>query len=214
VAKRDRAFAQTGSAAIVLSPLLNLARASGTGPGLNQSRPILPLGSSGLSGTAMLSLSPDRLSVQVRVQLNRAASVSIRLRRLTGDHPEDVHLPLQDELLVVELNALQLGLKRSSAIKRFSLSNRAACLPLPTSDLQKAGISLLGLTAASIQGIAVDPAPAAEFERRGARNRSAERMLVEIEAAHCTDSAVTACRHITLANLYARQLTETGTLLA
>lgn len=203
------ALAQTGAAAaVVLSPLLNLAPTSETGPKLNQSRPILPLGNSGISGTAMLSLSPDRRSIDVRVCLDRVAPVSIRLRRLTGDHPEDVHRRLQDDLLVIEIIAVQPGLERPCTRRRLSLSNRAACSPLRASDLQQAGICLLGLTASSIQGVRVEPAPAAGCGSRSTNGYSAERMLMEIEAAECSKSAIAACRHVELANLYARQLCE------
>jgi hypothetical protein len=200
------------TAAVILSPLLNLAFATGTGPTLNQARPLFPFGNSSISGTAMLSLLPDRRNIDVRLHLNSAAPVSIRLRRLTGDHLESMRQPAHDDLLVIEIIALQLKVVRPSAI-RLSLSNRSACLPLRASELLKEGICLLGLQAPSIQGVHVDPAPT-QFGNRGRSNCSAERMLMEIEAAENSKSAVAASRHVELANLYAGKLKKDGLRLA
>lgn len=207
------ATGQTGStAAVVLSPLLNLAFTPGTGPRLNQIRPLCPLGNLSICGTAMLSLWPDRRSIDVRLQLNSAAAVSIRLRRLTGDHPDNMHQPEQDDLLVIEIIAVRSGAERSSPRARLSLSNRSACLPLRASELLKEGICLLGHTAPSIQGVRVDPAPP-HFGSHATSDRLAERMLMEIEAAESSKSAVAASRHVELANLYARKLKEDGSHL-
>jgi hypothetical protein len=167
---------------------------------------MLPLGNSGLSGVATLSLSPDRRSIHVEVCPDGAAPVEIRLRRLTGDTPDDVRQPLQDDLLVIEIFVVEAWLEHPSTKRRISLGNRSACLPIKASELQKQGICLSGLMASSIEGVRVAPAPAVEPGLRGTNTYWAERMLMEIEAAECSSSAVAACRHVELANLYAREL--------
>ena len=210
MAEADRSLAlsaQLGSAAaVVVSPLLNLAPAAGTGPRLNQSRPVLPLGECGLSGTAMLSLAPDRRSIDVRVHLDCARPASIRLRRLESRHPGHVGPSHEDHLLIIEIIAIRSGLKQPCTRSRFSLSNRNTFAPFERDgDLQRTGICLSELRASSIVGVRVEPASAADRASRGTRY-SAERMLMELEAAECSASAIAACRHVELANLYARQL--------
>jgi hypothetical protein len=199
--------AQTGSAAAVLvSPLLNLAPASAGGATLKQSRPLVPLGNSGLRGTAMLSLAPDRRSIEVKVQLDCATPASLRLRRLAGRDLGDEGS--QDDLLIVEIFAVQPSFEQPCTKRSFSLGNRDSCVPFGrVSDLRKAGICLSELRASSIEGVRAEPASAAEPASRGTRY-AAERMRVEIEAAKRSASAIAACRHVELANLYARQLRD------
>jgi len=199
--------AQFGStAAVVLSPLLNLAPASGTGPELRQSRPMLPLGGDAIAGSVMLSLSPDRRSITVQTRLSCAAAVCVRLRRLTGDRPGKFCRSPEDGLLILEIATAGPEGARVFTTTRLSLANRAACLPLAASALEKAGISLVGLRASSIDGVLVQPAATTEFGNGAESGYSAQRMLHEIQAAERSNGAAAASRHVELAILYARQL--------
>jgi hypothetical protein len=117
--------------------------------------------------------------------------------------------PAQDDLLVIEITAVQPRAERPGMEVSLSLSNRSACLPLRASVLENGGICLLGLTAASVQGVKVEP-PSAHAGNSGTHGCMAERMLMEIEAAESSKSAVAASRHVELANLYARQLRDDG----
>ncbi|MDP9413129.1 MAG: hypothetical protein M3Q08_03345 [Pseudomonadota bacterium] len=195
----------TTDSAVVLSPLLNLAPASASGPRLNQSRPILPLGESGLGGTAMLSLSPDRKQVDVSVDLHCATPVSIRLRRL-ATHLRDGGGSDGDDLLIIEIVEIQAGLKQFCTSWSFSLEKLAACLPFERMlDLEKLGTCPSALRASSIGGVRVEPAQLPELTGRRTEY-VAKRMLTEISAAERSASAIAASRHVELANLYARQL--------
>lgn len=191
---------------VVLSPLLNLAPASASGPRLNQSRPILSLGKSGPGGTAMLSLSPDRKQVDVSVDLHCATPVSIRLRRLATRHPRDGGGSDGDDLLIIEIVEIQAGLEQFCTSRSFSLENRAACLPFERMlDLEKLGTCPSALRASSIGGVRVEPAQLPELTGRRTEY-VAKRMLTEIRAAERSASAIAASRHVELANLYARKL--------
>jgi hypothetical protein len=154
----------------------------------------------------MLSLSPDRRSVAVQACLDRAASLRMRLRRLTRAYPADPRRSPEDGLLVLEIATNPPGRARVFTTARLSLDNRAAFLPLAAFDLEKAGISLVGLTASSIDGVLVQPAASPEFANAVESSYSAERMLNEILAAQRSNSAAAASRHVELAILYARQL--------
>ncbi len=194
--------------AVILSPLLNLAPAPASGPRLNQSRPILPLGGSGPSGTAMLSLSLDRKRIDVSVGLASATPVSIRLRRLASRHLRDGVRSRGHDLLILEVAAIEAGLEQACTSRSFSLENRAGCVPFGRmSELKKLGIHLSELRASSIGGVRVEPARLPERSARGTEY-VAKRMLMEIRAAERSASAIAASRHVELANLYARQLQD------
>ena len=195
------------SAAVVASPLLNLAPTSATGPTLIQSRPIRPLGTSSLAGSATLSLSPDRRSVEVSVHLDGAAASTVQLRRIGSHHLRGGSGCYEHDLLIVEVVAGMPGFDQSCSKHSFSLSDRGAFLPFErVSDLRASGIDLSELVASSIDGLRVEPAPAVRPSRQSASRYLAERLLMEMKAAEGGASVAATCRHLELANLYARRL--------
>jgi hypothetical protein len=108
--------------------------------------------------------------------------------------------------LILELATAYPECARVLPTTRLSLVNRAACLPIDAFNLEKAGISLVGLTASSIEGVLVAPAATPELSSGVESGYSAQRMLNEIQAAERSASAVAASKHVELATLYARQL--------
>jgi hypothetical protein len=179
---------------VALSPLLNLAPAAATGATMKQHVALVPLGGSGISGSAELILSPDRRTVDVRLRLDRPRAVTIALRRVEEDEGE--------ELLIVEIAAGGASGHALCRGRRFELDGGLAFGAFEDAeDLREAGLGLAGLRADSIEGIAVAPA-----KRDGGRCYFAERMLSELAAAEGSASAVAASRHVQLATLYARQL--------
>jgi hypothetical protein len=159
---------QQGAAAdqaILLSPLLNLAPARASGPRLNHVAPLMPLGGSRLSGTASLSLSPDRESVEVTAHLDGAAPV-LTLRRLARRCLDGGADGGDGDLLVLLLSATRVendrpgaSVARSSVRRRLTLTHRHACLRLAWSaDLARLGIDASELEASSIGGVRVEAA--------------------------------------------------------
>ena len=180
-------FGNTGAErSVALSPLLNLAPAAATGAAMRQHVRLVPLGVSGIEGSATLSLTPDRRTVEVRLTLERPRPVSIELRLV------------EEDVLIVEIaaggasgHALCLG-------RRFELDRGFAAFARPE-ELAEAGLFLSSARAEAVEGIAV----------RAAQRRPsylAERMAAEIAAAQGSASAVAASRHVELATLYARRL--------
>ena len=195
------------SAAVAVSPLLNLAPTTATGPTLRQSRPILPLGTSRLGGRATLSLSPDRRSVEVSVHLDDGAPSDVRLRRIGSHHLRGGGRSYEQDLLIVEIVAGLGSFDQSSSKACFPLDERGSFLPFErVSDLRALEIDLSELVAASIDGLRVEPAPAARPSGRSHRGYFEERLLMEMKAAERSASVAATCRHLELANLYARRL--------
>ena len=193
------------SVAVVVSPLLNLAPTAGSGPELRQIRPVLPLGRSRLAGSAKLSLCSDRRSVEVALHLDRGAPSAVRLRRISGHHLRGGAAAYEHDFLIVEIVAGAPELRRSLA--RFSLCERGSFLPFErVSDLRRLDIDLSELSASSIQGVHVEPAPAVSSFEQSQHNYFAERLLMEMKAAERSASVAATCRHLELANLYARRL--------
>ena len=191
---------------IVISPLLNLAPAAGTAARMNHSQPILPLGKSRICGRAMLSLSPDRRTLDIDIRFERPTAAAIRLRRLAPlrDGPELE----RDDLLLLEIartsSSSQGGLR---AGHRFSLDRRQDFGTFENTEaLLSTGISRSALGAGSVEGISVAPARHPGFNR--AADYLGQRMRVEIAAAECSASARAASRHVELATLYARRLRD------
>jgi hypothetical protein len=179
---------------VALSPLLNLAPASATGATMKQHVALVPLGGSGISGSAELVLSPDRRTVDVRLRLDRPRAVSIALRRVEDDEGE--------ALLIAEITAGGASGHALCRGRRFQLDGGLGFGAFEdAAELRDAGLCLAGVRADSIEGIAVAPAV-----RGGGRSYFAERMLTEIAAAEGSASAVAASRHVELATLYARHL--------
>jgi hypothetical protein len=176
---------------VIVSPLLNLAPATATGATLRQHRRAIPLGNSVIRGEAMLSLTPDRRAIAVRMTLDRPCAATLRLRRLEGS----------GELLILEIAASGSSFTQRRIEAHFSLDDRRAFAALPADGLVAAGIRLSELRAGSVDGVHVEPAPEPD-----PGPYLAERMLVEIAAAERSHSAVAASRHVELAILYAREL--------
>ena len=191
---------------IVVSPLLNLAPAAGTAARMKHSQPILPLGKSRICGRAMLSLSPDRRTLDIDIRFERPTAAVIRLRRLAPlrDDPE-----LEgDDLLVLEIAAACSSLGGIRTGHRFSLDRRKDFGTFENTEaLLSTGISLSALGAGSVEGISVAPARHPGFNR--AADYLTQRMRVEIAAAQSSASARAASRHVELATLYARRLRDT-----
>jgi hypothetical protein len=192
--RRERLLDTGAERSVALSPLLNLAPAAATGATMKQHVALVPLGGSGIAGSAELVLSPDRRTVDVRLRLDRPRAVSIALRLVEGEDGE--------ELLIVEVAAGGASGHALCRGRRFALDEALGFGAFEDSEeLREAGLCLRGLRADSIEGIKVAPA-----ERRGGRGYFAERMLTEIAAAQDSTSAVAASRHVELATLYARHL--------
>ena len=206
-----RHFADTAdvgiAAALVVSPLLNLAPVRASGPTLKQSRPILPLGASSLAGRAMLSLAPDRSSVEVSVHLEGGAPSAIHLRRVASHHLRGGSRSYEYDLLVIEILAGMPTPDRRGLMRRFPLGDRGSFLPFErVSDLRKLGIAVSDLMASSIEGLSVEGAPVASASGHSVTAYLAERMIMEIKAAERSAGVVATCKHLELANLYARRL--------
>jgi hypothetical protein len=186
MASFDR-FAETGGErSVAISPLLNLAPASATGAAMRQHVPLVPLGGSAIAGTVLLSLAPDRRTLEVSLSLERPRAVTIGLRLVAED------------VLIVEISDGGASGHALCRGRRFQLDRDFPPFARPQ-ELAAAGLFLSSGRAESIEGIAVEAA---------ARRPSylAERMLTEIAAAQSSASAVAASRHVELATLYARQL--------
>lgn len=192
------------SAAVVVSPLLNLAPTAATGPTLRQTRPILPLGTSRLSGRATLILSPDRRSLEVSVELDGGGPLAVHVRRIGSHHLNGGGRSYEEDLLIIELSA---DATCSRPWARFSLAERGSFLPFErVSDLRRLEIDLSELVASSIDGCRVEAAPAAGPSARSQHGYFAERLLMEMKAAERSASVAATCRHLELANFYARRL--------
>ena len=200
----NRAKRATLDRSLVVTPLLNLAATRPTGATLRHHRPILPIGDSCISGTAMLSLTPDHRSVEVCLWFDRPVAAMPRLRRLASGDDEEGGVLGEDELLIVEIVASASPFGSLRADRRFSLDERQSFGTIRTEDVLNAGVCLSELRAGSVDGVRAEPAlaspPATQAPYYG------ERMRVEIEAAERSLSAVAASRHVELAILYARGL--------
>ena len=192
-------YLETGAErSVAVSPLLNLAPGPATAATMKQHVRLVPLGDSGIAGSAELILSPDRRTLDVRLRLERPRAVSIELRLVESDDGEP--------LLIVEITAGGASGHAWCRGRRFQLDSGLGFGAFDhAEDLRAAGLGLAGLRSDSIDGIDVAPA-----ERGGGRYYFAERMLTEIAAAEGSASAVAASRHVELANLYARQLRARG----
>jgi hypothetical protein len=195
MASRTRRYLDTGAErSVALSPLLNLAPGPSTAATMKQHVALVPLGGSGITGSAELVLSPDRRTVDVRLRLDRPRAATIALRLVERDEGE--------ELLIAEITAGGASGHAWCRGRRFALDGGLGFDAFEDAeDLREAGLCLGGLGAGSIEGIAVAPA-----QRGGGRSYFAERMLSEIAAAEGSTSAVAASRHVQLATLYARHL--------
>ena len=196
---------------VVVSPLLNLAPAPPTGARLNHNQSILPLRDSRISGTATLSLSPDRRTLDMDVRLDRPQAVRIRLCRLDPLHAAGRRVG-EGDLLVAEIVAsLPRGQGCCVGRQRFSLARRDAFGPFAeTGELLATGICLSALDPRSVEGMQLDPAPARRRGHLDPIEYLTERMLMELAAAECSATAVAASRHVELATLYARRLRYSG----
>jgi hypothetical protein len=196
------------AAAVVVSPLLNLAPSCASGPTVNQSQPIMALGTSSLTGRAMLSLAPDRRSIEVSVHLDGGAAPSaIQLRRIASHHLHGSSRSYDYDLLIIEVISAMPRAGPLCLQKRFSLSDRGSFLPFErVSDLRKLGIDVSALIASSIDGLRVEGAPHASSSDLNMAGYLAERLLMEIRAAERSVGVLAACKHLELANLYARRL--------
>ncbi|HEX9946901.1 MAG TPA: hypothetical protein VGA98_05105 [Allosphingosinicella sp.] len=193
---------------VIVSPLLNLAPADGTGATIRHRRPVLELGDSRIGGTATLSLSPDRRTIDVFVALDRPRAATLHLRRLHVAYPWNA-AEAEENLLVVEVVPCGRSNVEPGLARRFSLDHRHACASFEGSEaLLKAGICLSELRAGSVAGIHVEPALARRRAGPGQAEYLSERMLIEIGAAECSATAVAASRHVELATLYARRLRD------
>jgi hypothetical protein len=196
---------KAGGIGVVLSPLLNLAPGSSNGPQLNQVCTIRTWRESGLGGTALLSLAPDRSSIDVELRLDQSTPAGIRLRRLVEVRSCNRDSLGDENLLIIELSHVDPALEQPCKRRTFSLTNRATFVPFRgDAKLSQSGICLQELRASSISGVSVEPAAinstGGEMAYRG------QRMRMEMEAAESSASPIAAMRHIELANLHARQL--------
>jgi hypothetical protein len=171
---------------VAISPLLNLAPAAATGAAMRQHVALVPLGGSGIAGTALLSLSPDRRTVEVALKLERPRAVTIGLRLV------------EEDVLILEISDGGASGHALCRGRRFRLDQAFPAFAR-VEELAAAGLFPDSGRADAIEGIAV----AAALRRP---SYLAERMLNEIAAAEGSASAVAASRHVELATLYARQL--------
>lgn len=189
---------------VIASPLLNLAPANKTGPTLRHSRPMLSLRGNRPGGTAILSLSPDRRTIDICVALDSPGAVTIDLRRIDLRRARD---QTEDDLLVVEVALCGRSSARSRTGGCFSLDRRHSYAAFEdTEELLRTGICLSEVRAGSVAGIHVEPARARNRANQGQKEYFSERMLIEIGAAQCSPSALAASKHVELATLYARRL--------
>ena len=198
--------------AVIVSPLLNLAPARPAGAKLVQHRPLLPSLGSSLSGTAMLSLSADRRTLQVSVEEEHGFPVRLRLRGLPAE-PAGRGSGMGARLLLIEVTRTSGAAGKPSKTISFDLGRRSDYQLLPRSSrLRPLPDVLLACSAAAIDGITVDPTPDVLLNdgRQAFPNPDGayfrNRMLIEIGAALQSKSAVATSRHVQLATLYARQL--------
>ncbi len=193
------------SRSVFASPLLNLAPTNGSGPTMAHSGKLIELRSSRIAGTARLSLSPDRKTVDISVALDPPRDVTIGLRRL--DLPSWDGNQRAETLLVVEVALCGRPTPARCTSRRFSLDRRHAYPAFAeTEELLNTGIRLSELRAESVLGIAAEPADAGFRGAQGQREYFCERMLSEISAAECSATPAAASRHVELATLYARRL--------
>lgn len=202
----------TPERSLVVSPLLNVAPAAGTGATLRHTRRILELGESRIAGSATLSLSPDRRTIDIVVDLDRPRAVTVRLRRLeldsgSGGRPDE-------NLLVAEILPGAPSNVESRIASRFSLDRRLGFATFADfEDLLRAGVRLSELRSGSVEGVHVEPATSVLRRGQGRLEYLKERMLTEIGAAECSATVVAASRHVELATLYARRLRGSGSQL-
>jgi hypothetical protein len=172
-----------------------------------QSGRLIELRNSRITGTARLSLSPDRRTIDVSVALDSARGVAIEVRRL--DLPSWNREQRAENLLIVEVALCGRSRPGRCAGRRFSLDRRHACPAFAdTEELLETGICLSGLRAESVSGMAAEPADGTGGRGRQQREYFCERMLGEISAAEGSATPVAASRHVELATLYARRLRE------
>ena len=192
--------------AVVVSPLLNLAPASGSGAALKQTCTLLPLRGSPLRGTSTLSLTPDRRTLDISLSLDPPRHVTIALRWV-GSAQGSSWDRFEEDVLIVEIAACERALAGACGPTRFSLDARPEYESFAhPDDLAEAGIDLSGLRAASIDGIHVEPAQACRRAGPSPADYFTQRMLTEIDAAQASATAVAAARHVELAILYARRV--------
>lgn len=192
---------------IVVSPLLNLAPGAPTAPRMNQHRPILALGAEGLRGSVMLSLAPDRRTIEARARFDRPAAM--RLRRIEAPEPFGPSGEYREDLLLLAFYPAAPGGMRVMGTATFPLANREAYAPFsPLSALRGLDFRWSELRASSIEGMSVEPARKARPAVRDEADYFKARMLAEIGAAESSLTTVAACRHVELATLYARQLRD------
>ena len=195
-------MARRGETSVVVSPLLNLAPSPATAT-LNHHRPLRPLRGGGLTGGALLSLSPDRRTLDVKVLLDRPRPATISLRqveRLGGQRQDE-------DLLIIEIATSGAVGDPPCAARRFSLERREAFeLFAETCELLGAGIRLSELRAGSVSGVDLEPARSDRRSGGEPKDYLSERMLIEIAAAEHSATAIAARRHVELAILYAREL--------
>jgi hypothetical protein len=190
---------------VVVSPLLNLAPTSPNGPTLKHSLQLVPLRGS-LSGTATLTLSPDRRTIEISADLDRPADVTIHLRQLYS-FPLRNNEEFVEGLLIVEILARGVGDVAIHARKSFSLDGRGIYgVFSELEELLETGICPSQLRAASVEGVHVEPAPEIRCGSPSGREYFTARMFSEITAAEACTTAVAAVRHVELATLYARHL--------
>jgi hypothetical protein len=195
---------------VAVSPLLNLAPARSTGAILKHHTRIRPLGNSGISGTAILSLSQDRRSLDIECRLDGPAAVAIRLRRLARHAGWSADLPQDEDLLLIEIASTCSIAASAFTAGHFSLDHREEFqLFARTGELLDIGMCLSELRAGSVAGIAVAPARACGPARGGQAAYMHGRMVSEIEAAESSATAIAAARHVELATLYVRALRGT-----
>lgn len=191
---------------VIASPLLNLAPANGTGPTIKHSRPVLGLRGSGIGGTAMLALSPDRRAIDIAVVLDPPSAVTVNLRRLDLPHARNWDQS-EEALLIVEVALCGRSAMGSQTSGRFSLDHRHSYAAFDDAEeWLETGICLSEVRAGSVAGIHVEPARARHRANPGQREYFCARMLTELGAAECSRTAVAASRHVELATLYARRL--------
>ena len=141
------------------------------------------------------------------VHFNRGTPSAVRLRRISGHHLRGGGGAYEHDFLIVEIVAGAPALRESLSPVRFSLCDRGSFLPFErVSDLRRLDIDLAELSASSVQGVHVEPAPAAPSFEQSQHTYFAERLLMEMKAAERSASVAATCRHLELANFYAQRL--------
>ena len=135
------------------------------------------------------------------------AAPTIQLRRIASHHLSGGSGSYDYDLLLLEVHARRRGSGSVRRQERFSLEDRSAFQPFErVSDLRKLEIDLSAVLASSIDGVRVEGAYEASASGQDPASYFAQRMLTEIKAAERSAGAVAACKHLELANLYARRL--------